>query len=459
MRIFGLEISRAPQTKALAAIAENRGGWFRIFESWPGAWQHNEVLDRDTLLCDPPVFAAISLISQDISKLRVKLVQRVSGDVWEETTNPAYSPVLRHPNPMQTRIQFWEAWMLSKLIRGNTYVLKFRDNRNVVTRLYILDPNRVVPMVADDGSVFYQLMTDNIAGLERDVLVPAREIIHDRFNCMFHPLVGVSPLYAAGLAATQGLNILTASATFFANRSMPGGILTAPGAIGDETAARLKAHWDANYTGENFGKVAVLGDGLKFEPIASKATDSQLIEQLKWTAELIASTFHVPPYKIGIGAPPTYNNIQALNVEYYQQALQSLIEAAELCMDDALGIGEEFGLGVEFDIENLLRMDSVTQMSVLKEAVGAGIMAPNEARRKIDLKPVEGGESPYLQEQNFSLAALAKRDAQADPWAKSELAALPAPPDEGEDDDAGDAERDYAELIHRAARRYDLEAA
>jgi phage portal protein BeeE len=199
--------------------------------------------------------------------------------------------------------------------------------------------------------------------------------------------------------------------------------------------------------------------GLKFEPIASKATDSQLIEQLKWTAELIASTFHVPPYKIGIGAPPTYNNIQALNVEYYQQALQSLIEAAELCMDDALGIGEEFGLGVEFDIENLLRMDSVTQMSVLKEAVGAGIMAPNEARRKIDLKPVEGGESPYLQEQNFSLAALAKRDAQADPWAKSELAALPAPPDEGEDDDAGDAERDYAELILRAARRYDLEAA
>jgi phage portal protein BeeE len=31
------------------------------------------------------------------------------------------------------------------------------------------------------------------------VIVPAREIIHDRFNCLFHPLVGISPLYAAAL--------------------------------------------------------------------------------------------------------------------------------------------------------------------------------------------------------------------------------------------------------------------
>ncbi|WP_416380911.1 hypothetical protein, partial [Klebsiella pneumoniae] len=34
--------------------------------------------------------------------------------------------------------------------------------------------------------------------------VPAREVIHDRFNCLFHPLIGLSPIYAAGLAAMQG---------------------------------------------------------------------------------------------------------------------------------------------------------------------------------------------------------------------------------------------------------------
>jgi phage portal protein BeeE len=57
-------------------------------------------------------------------------------------------------------------------------------------------------------------------------------------------------------------------------------------------------------------------------------------------------------------------------------------------------------------------------------------MAPNEGRAKLDLKPAEGGNSPYLQQQNYSLAALAKRDAQADPFAtaapKAPVAAAPA---------------------------------
>jgi phage portal protein BeeE len=111
---------------------------------------------------------------------------------------------------------------------------------------------------------------------------------------------------------------------------------------------------------------------------------------------------------------PTYNNIQSLNVEYYSQCLQRLIEDIELCLDEGLGMGEN--IGTEFDLDGLLRMDSVTQMSVLKEAVGAAVMAPNEARKKIDLKPVTGGESPMIQEQNYSLAAIAKRDAKEDPW-------------------------------------------
>jgi len=56
-------------------------------------------------------------------------------------------------------------------------------------------------------------------------------------------------------------------------------------------------------------------------------------------------------------------------------------------------------------------------------------MSPNEGRSKLDLKPVDGGESPYLQQQNYSLAALAKRDAQADPFAPNtpNTPAAPAP--------------------------------
>jgi HK97 family phage portal protein len=420
LRLFGLTVTRE---KALAPVAARSSGWWPLIrESFSGAFQQNVEVKYEAVLSNHADFACRTLIASDIGKLRIKLVQK-TGDVWQETTNPAYSPVLRKPNKFQTRQQFMECWVLSKLQRGNAYILKQRDARNVVVALYVLDPNLVTPLVADDGSVFYQLSADSLSGVGTEIVVPAREIIHDRFNCFFHPLVGLSPIYAGGLAATQGLAIQNMSAGFFQNGAQPGGILTAPAAISDETAARLKAHWEANYSGSNRGRIAVLGDGLKYEAMTAKAVDSQLIEQLKWTAEVVCSTYHVPPYKIGVGTMPTYNNIQSLNVEYYSQCLQAHIEAIEACLDEGLGM-DGFTIGTEIDTENLLRMDSVTQMDVLEKS--KGILAPNEQRKKLDLLPKAGGDSPMLQQQNYSLEALAKRDAQADPFSPAASAA-PSP--------------------------------
>ncbi|MDB5555412.1 MAG: phage portal protein family [Rhizobium sp.] len=435
MRLFGLPVpfagSRqevAAQEKTLNTVTDNRGGWMRIFEPFTGAWQHNIVVDRNLVLTYHAIFACETLIASDIAKLRVKLVTQDNVGIWSETTSSAYNPVLRKPNQYQNRIQFWENWILSKLNRGNTYVMKQRDNRNVVVALYVLEPTRVTPLVAEDGSVFYRLAADRLSGLTSDIVVPAREIIHDRMNCLFHPLVGISPIYASGLAATQGLNIQGSSARLFKNNSAPGGILTAPGLISEPTATRLKSDWEQNFSGENVGRVAVLGDGLKYEKMSLTAVEGQLIEQLKWTAEVVCSTFHVPPYKIGVSeaAPRAFANIQSLNIEYYSQCLQTLIEAAELCLDEGLELNP--GMGTEFDLDGLLRMDSVTQVTMLKDAVAGSVMSPNEARARMDLTPVPGGESPLSQQQNYSLAALAKRDAKADPFASgSGSPALPAP--------------------------------
>jgi len=161
------------------------GGWFRIYESYAGAWQQNVVLDRDTVLSHSVVYACITLISQDIGKLRCKLVEQQESGIWKEVQNPAYSPVLRKPNHYQTRVKFFEYWIASKLIHGNAYVLKERDDRNVVVHLYILDPTRVRVFVSDDGAIFYELKFDNLANLDavvgrrenNTVMVPAREII------------------------------------------------------------------------------------------------------------------------------------------------------------------------------------------------------------------------------------------------------------------------------------------
>lgn len=422
MEILGLSITRAQKT---LSPPDGRGGWWPIIrEPFAGAWQRNEELNVDSQLAFFAVFACRTLISSDVSKNRIRLVAQ-NGSIWQETTNPAFSPVLRKPNEFQNRIQFFENWVGSKLDRGNAYILKRRDGRGVVVALYVLNPDRVQPLVSDDGQVFYRLSKDNLSGQEEDsVVVPAREIIHDRFNCLFHPLVGISPLYAAALGATQGTSIQRSMARLAANGVRPGGILTAPGKIDAENAKRLKETWETQYAGsQGAGKIAILGDGLKFESLTMKAEDAQLIEQLKFTAEMICSVYHVPPYKIGVGPLPSYNNVQALNVEYFSQCLQKHIEDIELCLDEGLGIGEGVvtngqTYGTEFDVDNLLRMDSITQMDVLEKSKGK--LTVNEQRAKLSVPPTTGGDTVYLQEQDHSLEWLSRRDA--------EPIAAPAPP-------------------------------
>jgi HK97 family phage portal protein len=417
VRILGLEVRRS--TKQLAVVTQERQlspadtrGWYRIFESFAGAWQQNVVVDRDTVLSYSTVFACVTLIAQDIGKLRIKLVEQQPNGRWIEITSPAFSPLLRKPNHFQNRVKFIEYWLVSKLLHGNAYALKVRDNRGVVIALYLLDPTRVVPLVSDgDGSVFYQLRRDPLSKLEDDVVVPAREMIHDPMVTLFHPLVGVTPIYACGLAAMQGVNIQRNSNKFFANQSQPGGILTAPGSISDATAVRLKEHWENNFTGDNAGKVAVVGDGLKYERLTVNAVDAQMIEQLKLSAETVCSVFHVPPYMVGVGPMPAYNNIEALNLQYYAQCLQSLIESFEISLDEGLNLTTPTQpWGTEFDLDGLLRMDTATRYKSHSDGISGGWLAPNEARLKEDYAPLEGGNTAYMQQQNYALSALARRD-------------------------------------------------
>ena len=61
-------------------------------------------------------------------------------------------------------------------------------------------------------------------------------------------------------------------------------------------------------------------------------------------------------------------------------------------------------------------MDASSQMQILADGVKASVLTINEARANRDLPPVDGGDTPYMQQQNYSLSALSKRDAQSNPF-------------------------------------------
>lgn len=413
-------LRRLLKALTFSRVVSRHGMLGNILESFTGAWQRNVVIEsQDSLLRNSAVYACVTGISSDIAKMRIKLCEN-KGGIWTELTeNMPWLTVLRKPNHYQTRIQFLECWILSKLLHGNAYILKERDNRNVVNALYVLDPLRVIPLVTQEGDVYYQVNQDDLSHVsEASVIVPASEIIHDRAACLFHPLVGIPPIFACALSSTLGNRIQRHSAQFFLNRAVPGGMLTAPGTIDDITAKRLKEEFEKNYSGENIGRLVVLGDGLEYKLMQMTAENAQLAEQFKLSVEDIARAFHYPLFKLGGPVPALAGNVEALITTYYTDCLQGLIESVELLLDEGLNLGS--GLGTELDLDNLMRMDTKGLYETITAAVsGGGWLAPDEGRFKANLAPVHGGNTPYMQQQNYSLAALAKRDAQGDLWDKT----------------------------------------
>jgi HK97 family phage portal protein len=391
-----------------------------------GDWQANIKHTKEHLLSFTAVYSCMTLIASDISKLRIKLVKELKSGICEETTSAAFSPVLTKPNHYQNRIQFLTCWVISKLAWGNAYILKNRDSRGVVTELYALDPRYVFPLIAEDGGVYYQLGLDYLSKqTQPGLIVPASEIIHDIMIPLFHPLIGVSPLFASALPACTGLEIEKNQAKFFANGAKISGIITAPGAIGKEAAQEVKDKFASGYSGDDAGKIAVIGDGLKFQPLTMTSIDAQLIALLEISQLQVCSTFHVPAYKIGVGQMPLNNNVEALDQQYYSQCLQYLIESIELCLVEGLRLPSN--LYAELDLDGLLRMDTAAQYDTYGKGVKGVILSPNDARQKLNLPPVDGGEFPIAQQQNFSLPALKKRDSLPNPFVIDRPVTNPTP--------------------------------
>ncbi len=447
--------------KALQSV-DDGGGWMNV---WSGGgyspWQMTQGFQLD-IDCTPQrlqsnwvVFACQTLIAGDLGKLRIALVELTDG-VWQETTSTPYNRLLIKPNGYQTWQQFIEYWSASKQRRGNTYVLLERDNATRVRAMYVLNPDRVTPLVAPDGSVFYRLQTDDLATVpDGEVIVPASEIIHDRFNCLFHPLVGLSPLYAATLAATSGLTMQEQAAVFFNNGSRPGGILTTPGPLMPEQAKLYKAEWETNFGGGNRGRTAVLGNGLKYDAIRENAVDSELVALLKMSAEMICSVHHVPAYKVGVGTTPIQSAADVLNQIYYDNCLQQLIKAIESLLDEALeldNVGAR-SLRSRFDMTDLIRMDGIKQIEYAAKAVERGIFSINEGRRLFNQPPVKGGEEPLSQQQYFPISML--REFHMQEMANAKTAAEAPPPAPANEDNADAAAQKLAVAIVQRAMAHE----
>ena len=404
-----------------------------VHEPFAGAWQMNKECWGPSGIFSA-VYACIAIISGDLAKLPPRIrTQKTDGSKVDEPNHPA-ALVLNNPNGYQTRVDFWGQFMASALFNGNVYVFLQRDPNNIIRSMHILDPRQVRVLLSDDGSVFYRIGQERLAELLATDVIPARDILHHRLLTMNHPLVGLTPLYAAGVSAMTGQTIQQNSFAFFANMSRASGVLTSPGKISQELANRLKTEWDQNFKGGQMGRTAVLGEGMKWEPLTISAADAQLIEQLRWSVEDVARCFRVPTYMLTDASKVSFKNAETLARNYYSQTLQYHIESIEARIDQAFGLtGNTF---CEFDLAAMLRMELDARMAAYQTGIQSGVLTINEARKLEELEPKEGGDEPLVQAQYRPLS-MAGQPVTAAPTAEPPPPTDPDEPDpEADDPDA-----------------------
>lgn len=456
MKLFGFEIGRQKAGVTINVPAARGTSYFLgpIMEAFGGAWSRGIVTEsNENLLRFSPVYACVSRIAMDISTLRPMLMGPGEGETLKEIKDPRspYRPLMIRPNPYMNWIQFLNYWIVCKLMFGNMYAIKDRDARGIVVALYPVDPRLAKPMVAADGEVYYSFSGDNLARIPMgEAMLPASEVLHDRMNCLWHPLVGVGPIYAAAASGTLGIRIQNNSATFFGNMSRPSGHLSFPGAVDPEQLKTMKAEMDQGFSAGNIGRVMVTGSGAKFEAMAMGAEQSQLAEQLKLTTEDVARCFGIPLHKIQAGTIPAYTNIASYNQQYLDDCLKVHIEPFERLMTDEVVMKDEYS--VELDLSGFMRMDPKSRAETREIDMRAGTLTINEGRAQENRPPVTGGDTTYLQQQMWSIEALAKRDAQPDPFGTAKPVA-PEPKTDPEEDseDANEGDDDPEKMMQRRA--------
>jgi hypothetical protein len=162
-----------------------------------------------------------------------------------------------------------------------------------------------------------------------------------------------------------------------------------------------------------------------------KSIDSQMVEQMRYSDEQICQPFGIPPFMVGIGTIPSGLGVDGVYQIYYQNALQTHIEHMESLLDEGLGI--KAPLGVELDLEPLLRMDEAKRAEVEAKLVGGKIKTPDEGRKRFNLASTGGGSTLWGQQQDYPLGMLENRkewDPAMQPPAPSPAPApAPAPAD------------------------------
>jgi HK97 family phage portal protein len=337
-----------------------------------------------------PVWAAVQLVAGAVGSLPLHVYRTQPDGTRIETPGHPAGKLLNSPNAYMDGGELIETAMGHLLLWGNAFLLKVRGgNDNRVTELWPIGPDRVKVGKDKGGAPFYVL--DGNKGP-----FTQREFIHIR-GLSFDGLVGLSPIQMA----RQGLGTYAAvekyAGKFWANNATPGGVLTHPNRLSPEAAERLRAQWHASHGGTgNASRVAILEEGMKFEPMSLPLDDAQMIQQMELSTLNVARLFQIPAHMLQTNANGSSLTYTTTSMEYEHFVRftlrrwlarweKSLMRDSDLLSTN--GLGSQFSL--KFDTTDLTRGDTKTIADINLALFKEGIVTRDEVRSDLGRGPIE----------------------------------------------------------------------
>ena len=336
------------------------------------------------------------------------------GDVKLEA-HPLIS-LLNRPNPLQAGVEYFQSLYSYLLLSGNSYALQSGVN-GIPRELHILRPDRIEiepSATAIPKSYKYKLGSEVVRVYPADPVTGAAEVKHFKLWNPLDDYLGLSPLAAAALSIDQNNMVSKHNIALLANGARPSGaIIFKPSddagnrlMLTDGQRDQLQADLNNRFKGvNNAGRPMLLEGDFDWKEMGMSPKDMDFMSQANMTAKDIALCFGIPSQLIGIPDAQTYANVQEARLALYEETIIPLARRIESDLNEWLVPQFNEDLTVKYDIDAIPAMTERRRRIYenVTSAVRDGIISRNEARERLGLSPISGGDEVFIAANLFPL--------------------------------------------------------
>ena len=371
-------------------MSDNVGGgrYFPFGRTWSG----KSVTER-TAMQITAVYACVRIIAETVASLPLHVYEYTDSGKEKVYTHPLYRLLHDIPNPEMNSFVMREVMMSHLLLWGNSYSQIIRNGKGEVLALYPLLPEKMTVERGADNRIYYKYFSDK----DGMIVFRKEEILHI-VGLGFDGLIGYSPIAMAKNAIGLSIAAEEYGSSFFSNSGTPSGVLEHPGVL--KEPEKVRDAWNAAYGGStNAHKVAVLEEGMKFNPISINPQEAQFLETRKFQVNEICRIFRVPPHMIADLERSSFNNIEQQSLDFVTNTMRPwLVRIEQTIFQQLFSESEQEKLFVKFNVDGLLRGDFQSRMNGYAVGRQNGWLSANDIRELEDLNkiPTEEGGDRYL---------------------------------------------------------------